>query len=67
MYGIRVWGVYITEGLILFFGGVSIVLVVLLRDAPRKFSPAPNLPLPPRGESDPPENWRENLDDSRYI
>ncbi len=68
LYGVQTWGIYITEGLLLIVGGISIWLVFLLRkrfperEPPLPMPAAPLPPLPTLQVS----ATAEKLDDSRY-
>ncbi|MBC8505169.1 MAG: YhfC family intramembrane metalloprotease [Anaerolineales bacterium] len=61
------WGVYVTEGIILFFGALSIVFVLMLRDHPRGQEPGSSAPPTREVEVEQPVFSEENLDDSRFI
>jgi len=62
--GVSVWGMYVTEGLLLLFGGLSLGLVWLLRAEP----PAP-VPLPPPApfQIHPAEFSENRIEESRYA
>jgi len=67
LISLQLWGVYATEGIVLFFGVMSIVIVFLLRDDQGEQDQSPFVPPTPEVESAQPVISEENLEDSRYI
>ncbi len=67
LFSIQVWGIYVTEGIVLFLGVLSVVLVIVLRD-PHNGQMPPSFPPPtPSAASGKPVQSEENLEDSRYV
>ncbi len=67
VYGIQVWGVLVTEALILLFGLVSLLMIWLLRDSHEDEDQTDLPPQPPQTESVSPDLSQEKLEDSRYL
>ncbi len=67
VYSIQVWGVYITEGIVLFVGGLSIVFVCLLRDDLGAQLQTSSASPTPKVQIEQPVISEENLEDSRYL
>jgi uncharacterized membrane protein YhfC len=67
VYSVQVWGVLVTEGLVLLLGGLSILIVWLLRDSPEDEDQTELPPQPPQAEDLSPPISKEKLDDSRYL
>lgn len=67
VYGIQVWGVLVTEALILLFGLVSLLMIWLLRDSHEDEDQTNLPPQPPQTESVPAAHSQEKLEDSRYL
>jgi uncharacterized membrane protein YhfC len=67
LISLKLWGVYITEGIVLFLGAVGIATAFLLRDNLEEQIETPFAPPTPKLEFETPVISGENLDDSRYI
>jgi len=67
IFSIQIWGVYVTEGFVLFLGAIGIAFVFLLRDDLGEQMRSPFAIPTPEVELKPPDISGENLDDSRYV
>ena len=67
LIALQVWGVYITEGIVLFLGAISIVFVFLMRDHHQEQEPGSSVPPTLNVDPERPAISEENLEDSRYI
>lgn len=67
VYSIQVWGVIVTEGIVILLGLVSILIVWSLRDSPKDEDQANLPPQPPQTELEQAQLSTENLEDSRYL
>ncbi len=66
LVALQVWGVYVSEAIVILFGLVSIVIVLLLKDDPTEQDPSFSAPPTPELVLDQPVLSEENLEDSRY-
>lgn len=67
VYSIQVWGVLFTEGFVLLFGVLSILIVWALRESHQDDDQAELPPQPPQTEFRSLPISEEKLDDSRYL
>lgn len=67
LIALQVWGVYISEGVVLFMGLLSIGIVLLLRDDHSEQEQTSGAPPMLNIEPEQPVFSEENLEDSKYI
>lgn len=67
VFAVQTWGIYVTEGLVLFLGAVGVGIIFWLRDSRPEPEQGFTPPQPPASESRSSPPSAEHLDDSRFV
>ncbi len=67
VFAVQTWGVYVTEGLVLFLGAIGVGVIFWLRDSRPEPKQGSNPPQPPASESRASPLSADHLDDSRFV